>query len=148
MVRGWLASFFSKGEYEMATFQTVEEAREYFSKDLFATENGVILEELTSNSAVCSLALSSRHRNAEGGVMGGAIFTLIDLAFAAAATNVHKPTVAQQVSMNFLSGSRGNRLTAKAVCRKDGKTSCVYQVDVTDDLGRDIAQAVVTGFKL
>ena len=132
----------------MATFQTVEEAREYFSKDLFATENGVILEELTSNSAVCSLALSSRHRNAEGGVMGGAIFTLIDLAFAAAATNVHKPTVAQQVSMNFLSGSRGNRLTAKAVCRKDGKTSCVYQVDVTDDLGRDIAQAVVTGFKL
>ena len=132
----------------MATFETVEEAREYFSKDLFATENGVILEELTSNSAVCSLALSSRHRNAEGGVMGGAIFTLIDLAFAAAATNVHKPTLAQQVSMNFLSGSRGNRLTAKAVCRKDGKTSCVYQVDVTDDLGRDIAQAVVTGFKL
>jgi hypothetical protein len=34
------------------------------------------------------------------------------------------------------------------VCRKDGRTSCVYQVNITDDLGRDIAQAVVTGFKL
>ena len=132
----------------MATFQTVEEARGYFAKDLFATENGVVLDELTSIGAVCSLALSARHRNAEGGVMGGAIFTLIDLAFAAAATTAHKPIVAQQVSMNFLSGSRGNRLTAKAVCRKDGKTSCVYQVDVSDDLGRDVAQAVVTGFKL
>ena len=80
--------------------------------------------------------------------MGGAIFTLIDLAFAAAANNVHRPTVAQQVSVNFLSGSRGARLTATAACRKDGRTSCVYNVDVTDDLGRDIAQAVITGFKL
>ena len=132
----------------MATFQSIEEARAYFERDRFATENGIVLKELSLGSAVCSLALTSRHRNAEGGVMGGAIFTLIDLAFAAAASNVHKPTVAQQVSMNFLNGARGDQLTAKAVCRKDGKTSCVYQVDVSDDLGRDVAQAVVTGFKL
>ncbi len=132
----------------MATFQSIEEARAYFEMDRFATENGIVLEELSLGGAVCSLALTSRHRNAEGGVMGGAIFTLIDLAFAAAASNVHKPTVAQQVSMNFLSAARGDRLTAKATCRKDGKTSCVYQVDVSDVLGRDVAQAVVTGFKL
>ena len=132
----------------MATFQSIEEARAYFEKDRFATENGIVLEELLESSAVCSLMLTGRHRNAEGGVMGGAIFTLIDLSFAAAATNVHKPTVAQQVSMNFLSAAKGEKLIAKASCRKDGKTSCVYQVDVSDDLGRDVAQAVVTGFKL
>ena len=132
----------------MAVFQSIEEARGYFERDRFATENGIVLEELSVGSAVCSLVLTGRHRNAEGGVMGGAIFTLIDLAFAAAASNVHKPTVAQQVSMNFLSAARGDKLTAKASCRKDGKTSCVYQVDVSDDLGRDVAQAVVTGFKL
>ncbi len=132
----------------MPTFQSIEDARGYFTRDRFATENGVVLEELSSGGAVCSLALTERHRNAEGGVMGGAIFTLIDLCFAAAASNVHKPTVAQQVSLNFLNGAKGSRLTAKAACRKDGKTSCVYQVDVSDDLGRDVAQAVVTGFKL
>ena len=132
----------------MATFGSIEEARGYFERDRFATENGVVLEELSADSAVCSLVLTDRHRNAEGGVMGGAIFTLIDLAFAAAATNVHKPTVAQQVSLNFLNGAKGSKLTAKAACRKDGKTSCVYQVNVSDDLGRDVAQAVVTGFKL
>lgn len=132
----------------MPTFQSVEEARIHFEKDRFATENGVVLEDLTSDGAVCSLTLTSRHRNAEGGVMGGAIFTLIDLAFAAAANNAHKPTVAQQVSMNFLNGTRGEVLTAKATCRKNGKTSCVYQVDITDNLERDIAQAVITGFKL
>ena len=132
----------------MAVFQSLEEARAYFEGDRFALENGVTLDAIGERSAVCSMALSERHRNAEGGIMGGAIFTLIDLAFAAAANNVHKPTVAQQVSMNFLSGSRGTRLTAAASCRKDGRNSCVYNVDVTDDLGRDIAQAVITGFKI
>ena len=132
----------------MSVFQSLEDARAYFEKDRFATENGVALESVSPGSAVCSLVLTARHRNAEGGVMGGAIFTLIDLAFAAASSNVHKPTVAQQVSMNFLSAAKGEKLTAKATCRKDGKTSCVYQVDVSDDMGRDVAQAVVTGFKL
>ena len=132
----------------MSTFSSLDEARAYFEGDRFALENGVTIDALGEDSAVCSLALSPRHRNAEGGVMGGAIFTLIDLAFAAAANNVHRPTVAQQVSVNFLSGSRGARLTATAACRKDGRTSCVYNVDVTDDQGRDIAQAVITGFKL
>ena len=125
-----------------------EEARDYFSQDRFATENGIAIDELSPNGAVCSLCIEDRHRNAEGGVMGGAIFTLVDLAFAAAANDVHRPTVAQQVSMNFLSGTRGSRLVARAACRKDGRTSCVYNVDVSDDLGRDIAQATVTGFKL
>ena len=132
----------------MSVFATIDEARAYFEGDRFALENGVTLDAIGEGEAACSLELSPRHRNAEGGVMGGAIFTLIDLAFAAAANNVHRPTVAQQVSLNFLSGSRGRRLTAVARCRKDGRTSCVYHVDVTDDLGRDIAQAVVTGFKL
>ena len=80
--------------------------------------------------------------------MGGAILTLIDFAFASAACNVHRPTVAQQISMNFLNAPKGSALTARASCRKDGRTSCVYQVDIKDDLGRDIAQAVVTGFKI
>ena len=132
----------------MPTFRDIEEARAYFEGDRFALENGITIDELSPDSAVCSLTIESRHRNAEGGVMGGAIFTLVDLAFAVAANNVHKPTVAQQVSMNFLSGTRGRRLVARAACRKDGRSSCVYNVDVSDDLGRDIAQATVTGFKL
>ena len=132
----------------MPTFESIEAARAYFEGDRFAMENGLTIEALSEDSATCRFDIAPRHRNAEGGVMGGAIFTLIDLAFAAAANNRHRPTVAQQVSVNFLSGSRGTALTAVATCRKDGKTSCVYNVNVTDDLGRDIAQAVVTGFKL
>ena len=132
----------------MAEFANLEEARAFFSGDRYAAESGIILEELEEGVSLCSLTLSGMHRNAEGGVMGGAIFTLMDFAFATASSHVHRPTVAQQVSVNFLSAARGSRLFARAKCRKDGRTSCVYQVDVTDDLGRDIAQAVFTGFKL
>ena len=132
----------------MPQFQSIEEARAFFRNDRYATENGIILEELLADGSVCSVLLTDRHRNAEGVVMGGVMLTLIDFAFATAACNVHRPTVAQQISMNFLNAPRGTKLTARSVCRKDGKTSCVYHVNVTDDLGRDIAQAVVTGFKI
>ena len=132
----------------MAQFGSIEEAQAFFRKDLYATENGIVLEEYTEDGSVCSVGLTDHHKNAEGGVMGGVMLTLIDFSFATAACNVHRPTVAQQISMNFLNQPRGNRLTARSSCRKDGRTSCVYQIDIEDDLGNDIAQAVVTGFKI
>ena len=95
-----------------------------------------------------SLALEARHRNAYGGVMGGAIFTLADFAFAALTNDRERVTVAQQVSINYLSAAKGAKLVARATYRKDGRNSCVVNVDVTDDAGRDIAQFVGTGFKL
>ena len=132
----------------MSTFQSVEEAQEDFRGDHFATDNGMRIEEIGDGTSVCSMEISERHRNANHRVMGGAIFTLADFAFAAASNNVHVQTVAQQVSVNFLSGSRGTRLTARAKCRRDGRKTAVYNVDVTDDLGCDIAELVFTGFKL
>ena len=132
----------------MGTFKTIEEARAYFKDDGFASANGIVLEELDDEHAVTSVVLTHDHRNAMGGVMGGAIFTLADFAFAALSNQLHHGTVAQQISINYLSAPKGDRLTAKAVCRKNGRNSCVVNVDVTDDTGRDIAQFVGTGFKL
>ena len=132
----------------MSTFKSLEEAQAYFKGDRFATENGMTLDAIGEGTATCSMTLSQRHQNANGGVMGGVIFTLADFAFAAAVNNVHRPTVAQQVSINYLSAPRGRRLTATARQRKNGRNTCVYIVDVTDDTGRDVAQFVGTGFKL
>ena len=132
----------------MGTFKTIDEAREYFKDDGFASANGIILEELDDAHALTSVILTHNHRNALGGVMGGAIVTLADFAFAALSNQLHMGTVAQQISINYLSAPKGDRLIAKAVCRKNGRNSCVINVDVTDDTGRDIAQFVGTGFKL
>ena len=132
----------------MGMFKTIEEAHAYFSCDRFATENGITLDELDDEHAVTSMTLSPRHKNAFGVVMGGAIFTLADFAFAALTNDRERVTVAQQVSISFLSAAKGERLVATARYRKDGRNSCVVNVDVTDDKGRDIAQFVGTGFKL
>ena len=132
----------------MANFNSLEEAREFFYKDKFAFETGVTLDELTEDKAICSLEITDIHKNAYGGDMGGVIFTLSDFAFAVLSNQLHQPTVAQQVSINYLSAPKGNKLTAEAYCRKNGRTSSIIIVDVSDDVGRDVAQFVGTGFKL
>ena len=132
----------------MSTFHSLEDARAYFAGDLFAASNNMTLEALTADGAVCAMEITEHHQNAEGGLMGGAILALADFTFAAAANNAHHPTVAQQVSLNFLNASRGTRLTSEAHCVKNGRTSCVYRIEIKDDLGKDIAQAMFTGFKL
>ena len=132
----------------MSTFQTIDAARAYFNDDRFATENGITLDELDAEHAVTSMTLAPRHKNAFGGIMGGAIFTLADFAFAALTNDRERTTVAQQVSISYLSAPKGGRLVATARFRKDGRSSCVVNVDVADDTGRDIAQFVGTGFKL
>lgn len=132
----------------MATFKNVDEAREYFKGDRYAAISGAYLEELTERYSVCSLKITDDHKNANGGIMGGVMFTLADFAFATIANNVHMPTVAQQVSVNYLNPPKGNKLTAKAQIKKSGRTSMVINVDVKDEFDRDVVQFVGTGFKL
>lgn len=132
----------------MSVFHSLQEARDFFSKDLFATSNNMTLDALTEDGAVCGMEITERHMNAAGGLMGGAILALADFTFAAASNNAHRPTVAQQVSLNFLNASKGKHLTSTAACLKSGRTSCVYVISIKDDLGKDIAQATFTGFKL
>ena len=132
----------------MGTFASLEEAQEHFKKDKFATNAGMVIDELGEDYSVCSVTLTDDHKNAYGGVMGGAIFTLADLAFAACANQIHCLSVAQQISINYLSAPKGERLIAKARCIKTGRTTSVINVSVSDDTGRDVALFIGTAFKL
>ncbi len=132
----------------MGNFDTLESAREFFYRDKFAVDTGIVLDEITEDEAICSLDLNDSHKNAYGGVMGGVIFTLADFAFAVLSNQIHQLTVAQQVDIHYLSAPKGDRLIAKATCRKSGRTSSIINVDISDDTGRDVAQFIGTGFKL
>ena len=132
----------------MSTFKDADDARRYFKDERFATENGMVIDELTKDSCTCSVVLQDYHRNALNGVMGGAIFTLADFAFAVSANHDHRPTVAQNVSISFLNSAKGTKLFAKTTRIKSGRTSAVWQVDVTDETGQHIALFTGTGFKL
>ncbi len=132
----------------MSTFKNVEEARDFFKNDKYAEMSGIVIDKIGDDWCECSMVITDIHRNAIGGVMGGAIFTLADLAFSVAANNAHLPTVAQQMSASFISTAKGEKLIARSKCRKDGRTTCIYNIDICDDTGRDIAQIIGTGYKL
>lgn len=132
----------------MVNFNSLDEAREFFKEDKFAANTGIQLDKLDETSCQCSLKLNDNHKNAIGGIMGGVMFTLADFSFAILSNHLHMPTVAQQVSINYLSAPKGSKLIANAVCKKNGRTSSIINVDITDDTGRDIVQFTGVGFKL
>ncbi len=126
---------------------TLEDAREVFSKDLYATElSGAVIDEIGDNYAKCSMELTPNHKNAYGGIMGGAIYTLADFAFAVA-SNYGKEcaTVSLVGQANFMSATKGNKLFAEARLLKDGKRNSFFEVTVTDDLDKLIAVVSFTG---
>ncbi len=132
----------------MGTFASLEEAREHFKNDRFATNAGMVIDAMGDDWSECSVVLTDDHKNAYGGVMGGAIFTLADLAFAVCANQIHSLSVAQQVSINYLSAPKGTKLIARAECIKNGRTTAILNVKVSDDTGRDVALFIGTAFKL
>ena len=127
---------------------TLEELRNRFQRDRFAMEVlGAEIEEAGPGRARCGLALRPCHMNANGTPMGGVIFTLADFAFAVAANGFSdRVTVSQHVSITFLSPALGRRLLAEARLLKEGRTTCLCQVEVRDELGTYVAHAVVNGF--
>ena len=130
----------------MQEIKTLEEVRKIFEGDRFATENGAVIEEIGDHSATCSLVITDSHRNAMGAVMGGTYFMLADFAFAVAANWEKMGCVSLRSDISFLGAAKGEKLIAKAVCIKDGKTTACYRVDVTDELGNLAATVTATGY--
>ena len=131
----------------MPTDTMLQKAREEFSRDRFATvSTGIVIDEVGENYSKCSMKLTENHRNAYGGIMGGAIYTLADFTFAVASNFAKEKLTASLVGQaTFLSMSRGSTLYGEARLIKDGRQNCFYEVRVYDDLGKDIAVVSFTG---
>ena len=126
--------------------KTLEEVIRIFEGDRFATENGAVIEAIGDHSATCSLIITDSHRNAMGAVMGGTYFMLADFAFAVAANWEKMGCVSLRSDISFLGTPKGEKLLAKAVCVKDGRTTACYRVDVTDEYGNLTATVTATGY--
>ena len=125
----------------------LEKIRETFQADRFAAEMGAEILEAEPGRAVCALSLRPVHLNANGAPMGGAVFTLADFAFAVAANCERLATVSLSSQIAYLSRPKGERLIAVANRVKEGRSTCYYTVDVTDELGTPVAQVTTTGFR-
>ncbi|MGM9522629.1 MAG: PaaI family thioesterase [Oscillospiraceae bacterium] len=126
----------------------LEKIREFFKNDLFATEaTGVVIEEAGPGYARCSMPIERIHRNAMGGVMGGAIFTLADFTFAIAANVDSAPTVSVSGQITYLGTAKGSRLIAEARCLHAGRSGCAFTIDIKDDLDNGVASVTFYGFR-
>ncbi len=127
---------------------TLDQIRACFAGDRYATETtGVFIQEAAPGRAVCTLPLRPALLNANHTPMGGAIFTLADFAFAVA-VNGHsqRVTVSQHASITFLSPAKGQTLIATASCLKAGRRTCLYAVEITDELDTYVAHVTVNGY--
>ena len=114
--------------------------QEFFKKDLFAGKTGVELIEIKEGYSKARLVITEEHLNAGHRTQGGALFTLADLALAAAAHSHGVLSFSLSSNITFLRGSGvGDTLYAEARERYVGRTTGYYQIDVTNQKGELIA---------
>ncbi len=126
--------------------KTLEEIRAFFENDRFATDNGMVIDEVAEHYAKCSLTISNRHKNAVGGVMGGVYFTLADFCYAVATNHQEPKWVSLNSTISFLGRAKGERLIATAACIKNGRSTNCYTITITDELNNLVATVSITGF--
>lgn len=116
-----------------------DHAASVVNRDEFAKLAGIEIVEVGQGTARARMKITPRHLNGLGMVHGGAIFTLADLAFAAACNACGVPTVALNASISYLKATTGGTLHAEAAEASTQGKMGVYTIRVTDDAGEIIA---------
>jgi uncharacterized protein (TIGR00369 family) len=124
-------------------------ARAWFESSPFVRFLELRLEELAADEAVVEMPYREDLATAGDVVHGGAIGSLLDTAAALAAWSGHDPANGTTwgtigISTSFLAAARGTGLRAHARVSRRGRSVCHCRVDVTDDDGRPVAEALVT----
>ena len=119
--------------------ETNKSLERYFKNDKFAERANIELLSVSPGRATAKMALSANHLNGYGTVQGGAIFTLADLAFAAASNSYGTVAVGIQVSISYMKAAKAGTLWAEA--RENSKNHRLgsYTVEVKDDAGELVA---------
>jgi len=114
--------------------------QEFFRNDRFASDAGIELIEIKAGYGKARLEIGPQHLNAGNTTQGGAIFTLADLALAAAANSHGTLALSTTSNISFLrSSGPGDILYAEAVEKYIGQRTAHYQVDVTNQNSELIA---------
>lgn len=121
--------------------------KEYFGNDNFARLAGAKLISVRSGYAKAAMNITSDVLNASGMVQGGAIFTLADLAFAAAVNTHDNLTVSVNSNIVFLKGAHSGTLTAEAHELFDHSRLPFAQVRVTDENNELVAIFTSSGYR-
>ena len=113
---------------------------EFFKNDHFAGKAGIELTEVKEGYSKAQLTVTDVHLNAGKRTQGGVLFTLADLALAAAANSHGTLALSLSSHITFLrSSGPGDTLTAEARECYIGRSTGYYQVTITNQHGDLVA---------
>ena len=125
-----------------------QKLKDFFVHDEFARQNGITIVEVREGYARTQVSIEPRHLNAGGGVQGGVLFTLADLAFAAATDSHGTLTVTTTANITFVhSVGVGALVTAEAHEVVDHRRLPFCEVRITDRDGRLLAVFTASGYR-
>jgi len=117
----------------------LEQLKKYFSKDAFAELCGIEILDAGPGYAKTRLLVDKRHLNGINVAHGGIVFTLADMAFAAAAHTRGMSAVAINTTISFIKAGKTDSLYAEAREVSRNRKLATYTVKVTDGSGEVIA---------
>ena len=122
-------------------------AKDFFNEDQFAKFVGIELMEIGNGYAKARMEIKSIHLNGGGVCQGGAIFTLADLAFAAATNSHAQLTFSITSNINFFKSEKSGCLyaTAKEIFNHRKLANC--EVRITNEAGELIATFNGNGYR-
>ncbi|MFA5527485.1 MAG: PaaI family thioesterase [Peptostreptococcales bacterium] len=112
----------------------------FFKMDRFAAVNGMKLVEVDYGYARAEMRLTENHLNAANLIQGGALFTLADLALAAACNSHGQLAITLNSTISFLKGTKGKIITAVAREITEPKRISYGSVEIRDEDGNLIAE--------
>ncbi|MFW6181808.1 MAG: PaaI family thioesterase [Spirochaetota bacterium] len=104
----------------------------YFTLDRYAALTGIRLTEVSDGRARAELEVSDRHLNSLRTAQGGVLFTLADLAFAAASNSYGTVAVSISSNISFFRAVTSGTLVAEAREISRQRRVASYEVRVTD----------------
>ena len=113
--------------------------KEFFKNDRYAALSGIELLEVSEGRARARMHIEDHHLNGINVVHGGAIFTLADLAFAAASNSHGTVAVAINASIWYVKAAIDGTLIAEAREVSLNPRLATYAIEVRDETGEIIA---------
>lgn len=119
------------------------------NNDHFIKDIGIEIETISEGYAKCRLEHNERHRNANGFVNGGALYTLADFTGVCAASSYGYRITTVTGSVNYLTAvSVTDHIICTGQVKKFGKRIINIDVRITDENGKIFMQSDLTFFNL
>ena len=115
-------------------------ARAMYRDDACAKALGIDIVEMDDGMAVLTMTVTPQMLNGHQTCHGGQLFSLADTAFAYACNSQGLAAVASGCSIDFLRpGFAGDRLTATARVKHQGKLTGVYDIEIVNQQQKCVA---------